>query len=136
MLDRLPTTERRRTVAGDRGYDQQRFVEEARSRKFTPHVAQNNSNRRSAINGRTTRHTGYRESQRRRKLVEQTFGWKKSVGLLRKLRHRGSDRVGWIFTFTAAVYNWRGFARSRTRECAHEVECLREGRRHPREPTK
>jgi transposase len=105
MLDQLPAIERRRTVAGDRAYDQQRFVEEARGRKFTPHVAQNITNRRSAIDGRTTRHAGYGESQRRRKLVEQTFWWKKTVGLLRKLRHRGSDRVGWIFTFTAAVYD-------------------------------
>jgi IS5 family transposase len=105
LLDQLPPTARRRTVAGDKAYDQERFVEEARARKFTPHVAQNTSNRRSAIDGRTTRHVGYQESQRRRKLVEQTFGWKKTVGLLRKLRHRGSDRVGWIFTFTAAVYD-------------------------------
>jgi transposase len=105
MLDRLPESERRRTVGADKNYDQQRFVQEMRRRKITPHVAQNTSNRRSAIDGRTTRHAGYLESQRRRKLVEQGFGWKKTIGLLRKLRHRGHDRVDWIFTFTTAVYN-------------------------------
>ena len=105
MLDRLPASERRRTVGADKNYDQQRFVKEARERKITPHVAQNTTNRRSAIDGRTTRHVGYRESQRRRKLVEQGFGWKKTIGLLRKLRHRGHERVDWIFTFTTAVYD-------------------------------
>jgi len=105
LLDRLPPSEQRRTVGGDKGYDQRRFVEEARARKFTPHVAQNTANRRSAIDGRTTRHEGYAESQRRRKLVEQGFGWDKTIGLLRKLRHRGHEHVDWIFTFTVAVYD-------------------------------
>ena len=71
----------------------------------TPHVAQNTANRRSAIDGRTTRHGGYAVSHKKRKLVEQGFGWQKSVGLLRKLRHRGIERVEWIYTFTSAAFN-------------------------------
>lgn len=105
QLDRLPPRYRRRTVAGDKLYDQHRFVEEARAHNFTPHVAQNTTNRRSAIDGRTTRHPGYAVSQRRRKLVEQSLGWNKTIGLLRKLRHRGHGKVSWVFTFTAAVYD-------------------------------
>jgi hypothetical protein len=68
-------------------------------------VAQNNTNRKSAIDGRTTRHPGYQISQRKRKRIEEIFGWLKSVGLLRKLRHRGSERVNWIFVFATAAYN-------------------------------
>jgi hypothetical protein len=68
-------------------------------------VAQNTSGRSSAIDGRTTRHPGYAESQRRRKRVEEIFGWLKTVALLRKTRHRGVDRVGWMFLFSLAVYN-------------------------------
>jgi hypothetical protein len=72
----------------------------------TPHVAQNaNRAGRSAINGRTTRHAGYALSQRKRKRIEECFGWLKTVALLRKLRHRGIFKVGWIFTFPAAAYN-------------------------------
>jgi hypothetical protein len=70
-----------------------------------PHVAQNGTGRSSAIDGRTTRHQGYAVSQRLRKRVEEIFGWIKTVGNLRKTRHRGTDRVGWMFTFTAAAYN-------------------------------
>ena len=105
MMDRLPAREQRRTVGADKLYDQKPFVKGARARNVTPHVAQNTTNRRSAIDGRTTRHCGYAVSQQRRKLVEQGFGWKKTVGLLRKLRHRGVDNVDWIFTFSAAVYD-------------------------------
>ena len=72
---------------------------------MTPHVARNTTNRRSAIDGRTTRHAGYDVSQRVRKRVEEVFGWMKTVALMRKTRHRGTDRVGWVFTFTAAAYN-------------------------------
>jgi IS5 family transposase len=68
-------------------------------------VAQNTKTRSSAIDGRTTRHAGYAVSQRKRKRVEEIFGWIKTVGLMRKTRHRGLARVGWMFTFTAAVYN-------------------------------
>ena len=71
----------------------------------TPHVAQNTTNRRSAIDGRTTSHPGYAISQRKRKRVEEIFGWMKTIGLLRKLRHRGGRRVTWIFRFTAAAFN-------------------------------
>lgn len=105
MMDRLPASGRKRTVGGDKGFDQERFVSESRARNFTPHVAQNTSNRRSAIDGRTTRHNGYKVSQIRRKLIEEGFGWGKTTGLLHKLRHRGLDRVDWVFTFTTAVYD-------------------------------
>jgi hypothetical protein len=78
--------------------------------RITPHVAQYAGTGGSAIDGRTTRHPGYAVSQRRRKLIEQAFGWMKTVGLLRRLRHRGGRLVDWIFTFAAAAYNlvrWR-----------------------------
>lgn len=93
------------TLGMDKGYDYPAFVAELRHLDVTPHVAQNTTNRRSAIDGRTTRHPGYAISQRKRKLVEQVFGWMKTVGGLRKLRHRGGRLVGWIFTFHAAAYN-------------------------------
>ncbi len=93
------------TLGGDKGYDTRDFVKELRDRDVTPHVARNTTNRRSAIDGRTTRYAGYEVSQRIRKRVEEVFGWMKTVGLMRKTRHRGTDRVGWIFTFTAAAYN-------------------------------
>jgi transposase len=119
MLDRLPRRERRRTVGADKLYDQQRFVEEARARNFTPHVAQNTTNRRSAIDGRTTTHAGYSDSQQRRKLVEQSIGWKKTIGMLDKLRHRGHAKVDWIFTFAAGVYDLvRLRTLERARACA------------------
>ena len=76
-----------------------------REMNVTPHVAQNNSNRRSAVDGRTTRHEGYAVSQRKRKRVEEVFGWMKTVALQRKTRFRGPDRIGWMFTFAAAAYN-------------------------------
>ena len=93
------------TVGADKAYDTQDFVQDLRELKVTPHVAQNTRNRSSAIDGRTTRHAGYAVSQRKRKRVEEIFGWIKTVGLMRKTRHRGLERVGWMFTFTAAVYN-------------------------------
>jgi transposase len=104
MLQRKPAG-RRVTLGADRGYDTQSFVEQMRSLNVTPHVAQNDTNRRSAIDGRTTRHEGYAVSQRKRKRVEEVFGWMKTVALQRKTRFRGTDRVGWMFTFAAAVYN-------------------------------
>ena len=76
-----------------------------RWRRVTPHVAQNNTHRSSAIDQRTTRHAGYGISQRKRKRVEEIFGWMKTVGLMRKVRHRGRERVAWMFTWTAAIYN-------------------------------
>ena len=93
------------TLGMDKGYDYPGFVAELRQMAVTPHVAQNTTHRRSAIDGRTTRHPGYDVSQRKRKLVEQAFGWMKTVGGLRKLRHRGGPLVNWIFTFSAAAYN-------------------------------
>jgi transposase len=93
------------TLGADKGYDVHDFVGELRHMNVTPHVAQNDTNRRSAIDQRTTRHDGYRVSQRKRKRIEEVFGWMKTVGLLRKLRHRGLEQVGWVFTFTAAAYN-------------------------------
>ena len=91
------------TVGGDKGFDVPSFVAGVRELAITPHVAQKVKGR--AIDGRTTRHTGYAISQQKRKLIEQVFGWMKTVGGLRKLRHRGGQRVDWIVTFTAAAYN-------------------------------
>jgi transposase len=93
------------TLGADKSYDTHGFVEALRSLGVTPHVAQNTSNRSSAIDRRTTRHAGYLVSQQKRKLVEEVFGWLKTVGLMRKLRHRGPRRVDWLFTFATAVYN-------------------------------
>ena len=93
------------TVGADKGDDTKEFVAEARNLNVTPQVAQNNKGRRSAIDGRTTRHAGYLISQRKRKRVEEIFGWMKTVGGMRKLRHRGLHLVGWMFTFAAAAYN-------------------------------
>ena len=99
-----PTT-RRITLGGDKNYDTQAFIHELRTRQVTPHVAQHTTNRTSAIDGRTTRHAGYTVSQQKRKRVEEIFGWLKTVGLLHKVKLRGVQRVGWLFTFAAAVYN-------------------------------
>jgi len=95
----------RMTVGADKAYDTQEFVHSLRALKAVPHVAQNCNGRKSAIDGRTTRHPGYAVSQRLRKRVEEIFGWMKTVGNLRKTRHHGLDRVGWVFTLTAAAYN-------------------------------
>jgi transposase len=105
MLARLPRTARRRTVAADKGYDTAGFVAEVRDLGFTPHVAPNTSNRRSAIDARTTRHPGHQLSQRLRKRIEEPFGWMKTVGGGRKLRYIGRDRNRAWFKTTAAVYN-------------------------------
>lgn len=102
MLGELPQG-RRLTVGGDKGYDTSRFVTACRTMHITPHVAQKQAY--TAIDRRTTRTAAYGISQRRRKRVEEAFGWMKTVGLLRKLRHRGGPLVDWIFTFTAAAYN-------------------------------
>ena len=93
------------TLGADKGYDTRDFVDGLRGLAVTPHVAQNTTKRASAIDRRTTRHAGYRVSQRQRKRIEEIFGWLKTVGLLRKTRHRGVRRVGWMFTFGLAVYN-------------------------------
>ena len=104
MVAELPDAGRI-TLGGDKNYDTQDFVARLREMEVTPHVAQNDTNRRSAIDGRTTHHAGYAISQQKRKRIEEIFGWLKTVGGLRKLRHRGHERVTWIFTFAVAVYN-------------------------------
>jgi len=94
------------TLGADKAYDTRELVQQLREQGVTPHVAQNT--RRSggsAIDGRTARHAGYAISQRKRKLIEECFGWMKTVGLFSQTRHRGEARVGWCFTFLAAAYN-------------------------------
>jgi len=94
------------TVGGDKGFDTAGFVAECRKLHVTPHVAQNDKRPGgSAIDGRTTRHPGYAISQKKRKRIEECFGWLKTIALLRKLRHRGVCKVDWIFTFACAAYN-------------------------------
>ncbi|QHO75450.1 IS5/IS1182 family transposase [Bradyrhizobium sp. CCBAU 051011] len=93
------------TVGGDKNYDTADFVAGCRERGCTPHVSQNNANRRSAIDARTTRHPGYRISTIKRKRIEEPFGWIKTVGGLRKTRHRGRGLVEWFFVLTATAYN-------------------------------
>jgi hypothetical protein len=104
MLDRLPT-QGPTTLGADRGFDARDFVTELRERRVTPHVAQNTSGRRSAIDGRTTRHPGYAHSQRARKRIEDAFGWIKTIAGQARTRLRGLDRVRWAFTLAAAAYN-------------------------------
>jgi transposase len=110
MLGELPLT-RRVTVGADKLYDTRDWVATVRRMRITPHVAASLDRRGgSATDARTWRHAGYQVSQRKRKLIEQAFGWLKTVALLRKLRHRGGRLVDWIFTFAAAAYNlvrWR-----------------------------
>ncbi len=105
MMDRLPKQRRRRTVAADKAYDTKDFVKNCRERGFTPHVAQNTSNRRSAIDGRTTRHPGHQVSMRIRKRIEEPFGWAKTIGGARKLRYKGRQRNRAWWLLTGAVYN-------------------------------
>jgi transposase len=105
MLEQIPGG-RRVTVGADKGYDTKDFIAECRHLGVTPHVAQNvKRNGGSAVDGRTTRHAGYAVSQRKRKRIEECFGWLKTIALIRKVRHRGIERVGWVFTFAAAAYN-------------------------------
>lgn len=92
------------TLGGDKGFDAADFVMELREINVTPHIAQNLS-RRSAIDGRTTRHSGYAVSQRIRKRIEEGFGWIKTIAGLKKTKYRGLERVGWSFTMAAAAYN-------------------------------
>ena len=105
MLEQIPG-DGQVTVGGDKGYDTKDFVAECRNMNVTPHVAQNiKRNGGSAIDGRTTRHSGYEVSQKKRKRIEECFGWLKTIALMRKVRHRGLEKVGWVFTFAAAAYN-------------------------------
>ena len=93
------------TLGADKAYDAEDFVNELRSMKVTPHVAQNTSGRSSAIDGRTTRHAGYAVSQRIRKRIEEVFGWIKMIARLEQTKFRGCDRVGWAFSFATTAYN-------------------------------
>ena len=93
------------TLGADKAYDVAGFVADLRQYKVTPHVAQNTTNRRSAIDGRTTRHPGYAISGRVRKRIEEVFGWTKAAAGFRKTHHRGLARVGWMFALTATAYN-------------------------------
>jgi transposase len=93
------------TLGADKAYDVAGFVDDLRACNVTPHVAQNTTNRRSAIDGRTTRHPGYAVSGRMRKRIEEVFGWSKAAAGFRKTHHRGLARVAWMFTLTATAYN-------------------------------
>jgi Transposase and inactivated derivatives len=105
MLEQIPGR-KTVTVGGDKGYDTADFVAECRHLRVTPHVAQNLGRRGgSAIDARTTRHAGYAISQKKRKRIEECFGWLKTIALLRKVRHRGIFKVDWVFTFACAAYN-------------------------------
>ncbi len=106
MAERLPGV-KRVTLGADKNYDTKEFVRELRGMNITPHVAQNDTKRASAIDQRTTQHAGYAISQRERKRVEESFGWMKMIGMLKKVKLRGLDKVGWLFTFVAAAYNLR-----------------------------
>jgi transposase len=105
MLEGLPG-DKRVTVGADKAYDTKDFVTECRHMRVTPHVAQNvKRSCGSTIDQRTTRHVGYGISQKKRKRIEESFGWLKTIALMRKVRHRGIHKVGWVFTFAAAAYN-------------------------------
>ena len=105
MIEALPTRKRRIQVAADKAYDETVFVERLRQLHVTPHVTQYTGQRRSSIDGRTSRHAGYQRSQAQRRHIERIFGWLKQVGGQRRTRFRGKRRVGWMFQFAAAVYN-------------------------------
>jgi IS5 family transposase len=105
MADLTQTNNRRITVGADKAYDTREFVRTVRELGVTPHVAQNNTNRRSAIDGRTTRHSGYGVSLSKRWLVEKPFGWLKQIGGVRKVKLRGLAKVTWMFVFACAAYN-------------------------------
>jgi len=103
MIEARADRAKRITLGADKGYDAQDFVNELRSMAVTPHVAR--KARRSAIDNRTARHAGYATSQRRRKLVEEAFGWAKTIGGLARVKLRGLPRIGYQFTFAMAAYN-------------------------------
>lgn len=105
VADLMKKRKRRMTLGADKAYDTKDFVKTVRELGATPHVTQNNTNRRSAIDGRTTRHPGYQVSLSKRWLVEKPFGWMKQIGGLRKVKLRGLAKVEWLFVFTCAAYN-------------------------------
>jgi hypothetical protein len=93
------------TLGADKNYDTKDFVADLRELTVTPHVAQNNTNRRSAIDGRTTQHGGYAASQRVRKRIEEIMGWGKDIGPIRKTKLRGTKRVDFQWLLTSSSYN-------------------------------
>ena len=105
LADLTAGRRRRVTVGADKAYDTQDFVATVRELRVTPHVTQNNTNRRSAIDERTTRHSGYKISLSKRWLVEKPFGWLKQIAGLRKVKLRGLEKVDWLFVFGCAAYN-------------------------------
>jgi transposase len=105
MLGRLPRSKRQRTVGADKAYDTKDFVADTRRLGFTPHVAQNTNGRRSAIDGRTTRHRGHKTSQSKRPRIEEPFGWMKTIAGGHQLRYIGQERNNTWFTMTASIYN-------------------------------
>jgi transposase len=105
MVKQLPRTTRRITLGGDKNYDTKDFVKELRGLKVTPYVAQNDTNRKSAIDGRTTNHPNYAISQKIRKRIEEGFGWMKTIGRLRKTMYRGIEKIAWQLDLHAAAYN-------------------------------
>jgi transposase len=112
MLGHVNDCERPITVGGDKGYDTKEFVGVCRTFNITPHVARNASGRRrSAIDGRTTRHASYQVSQRIRKRVEEVFGWFKTVGNFRRTRYKGVARTNLAALFIGAAYNLIRIAR-------------------------
>lgn len=104
MIDARPR-KRRVTLGGDKGYDTREFVRALRERNVTPHLARNDSRRKSSIDGRTTSHPNYAISQRVRKRIEEGFGWMKTVGRMRKTLYRGLEKINWQLTLHAAAYN-------------------------------
>jgi hypothetical protein len=104
MLEQIPGT-KQVTVGGEKAFDTADFVAECRNLKVTPRGPKHGAARWEAIDARTTQHAGYAISQRKRKRIEECFGWLKTIALLRKVWHRGIFKVGWIFTLAAAAYN-------------------------------
>jgi hypothetical protein len=105
MIEPWADRPNRITLGADKAFDAQDFVNELRAMNVTPHVAQNSAGRRSAIDGRVTRHQGYALSQRIRKRIEEAFGWAKEISGLGRTRFRGRERVGLAFGFAAVAYN-------------------------------
>jgi transposase len=109
MIDQVKSKSRSKskkiTLGGDKNYDVAAYTKALKEKNVTPHVAQNDTNRKSSIDGRTTRHAGYETSSRKRKLVEEIFGWMKTIGGIKRLRHKGLQMADWTFTFTTAAYN-------------------------------
>lgn len=105
MIERHRPGRRRLTLGADKAYDAAAFVRDLRALNVTPHIAQNDTSRRSAIDGRTSRHPGYAVSQQKRKRIEEPFGWGKTIGGLARPMLRGAARLGFKFTLTMAAYD-------------------------------